>query len=202
MNGRNGKLFIFEGIDSVGKTTIIKEICNYLNYKSISFSSYSFPGKEPDTLGELVYDFHHNKKHYINYDINSLSLQMLHVASHIDILKRCIIPDLKKGKIVLLDRSWWSTYAYGTSYGIPKKQLNMILAPELDIVKKLTIEKIFLIERDMQKSEYSQTITNKIINAYNELADKYSKKQNIRKITNDSTVYDATNQILDEMFNC
>ena len=124
------------------------------------------------------------------------------VASHIDILKRCIIPDLKKGKIVLLDRSWWSTYAYGTSYGIPKKQLNMILAPELDIVKKLTIEKIFLIERDMQKSEYSQTITNKIINAYNELADKYSKKQNIRKITNDSTVYDATNQILDEMFNC
>lgn len=190
-----GKLYIFEGIDNVGKTTIIKEISNVLENKDILFSTYSFPGKEPNTLGTLIYDLHHNKDKYINYELNNASLQMLHVASHIDLLKRCIIPDLKQGKVVLLDRSWWSTYAYGIANGITKEQIKMIIAPEIYLFDKIAISKIFLIKREQKTSDYDKITTKKILKTYEDLAEEYQTSELVYTIHNDSDVLDVVSEI-------
>lgn len=189
----SGRLYVFEGIDNVGKTSIINEICKTLENKSISYSKYSFPGKDSYTLGGLIYDFHHNKEKYIDYDINNVSVQLLHVAAHIDLLIRCIIPDLKQGKIVLLDRFWWSTYAYGIANGITKKQIDMIIAPELDVFKKIAVEKVFLIKRTQKTSEYAKNVTTNILKGYESLADRYQRSVHV--VFNDNIIRDAVSEI-------
>lgn len=63
----SGKLFVFEGVDEVGKSTIVKELELKLNDFGLPYTSYSFPGKSEGTLGALVYDLHHNEdKFYLN----------------------------------------------------------------------------------------------------------------------------------------
>ncbi|SEO79725.1 Thymidylate kinase [Amphibacillus marinus] len=188
-----GTLYIFEGVDNVGKTTIIKKIKKRLENEYIPCSVYSFPGKQKRTLGQFVYKFHHDIKKYIDNDLNNISLQLLHIASHIDILTRCILPDLKQGKTVLLDRSWWSTYAYGIANGISETQMNMILLPEMEILKEINIGKVFLINRNQDKLEYSKTIHEDIISAYKDLANKH--KELVFKIYNNGKLKDSTDII-------
>src|SRR5690554_2300912 len=85
-----GNLFVFEGVDQVGKSTIIKEVEMQLNDLGLSCSSYSFPGKTEGTLGALVYDLHHNEDKYLSGPLDPSSLQMLHVAAHIDTINNKI----------------------------------------------------------------------------------------------------------------
>ncbi|KUO51109.1 MAG: hypothetical protein APF76_16580 [Desulfitibacter sp. BRH_c19] len=109
---------------------IVTKLSERLKDMNIDYSAYSFPGKESRTLGAIVYDLHHNQEAFVDKQIDALSLQILHVAAHIDTIKNRIIPDLKAGKIVLLDRFWWSTYAYGVANGINKSILKDIILPE------------------------------------------------------------------------
>ena len=127
-----GRLYIFEGIDHVGKSSIVATLKETLMSKGILCSTYSFPGKEPETLGGLVYDFHHNMSKYISNTIDPISLQLLHIAAHIDIINKQILPDLSEGRVVLLDRSWWSTYAYGIASGIDKNIIKKGISPEIE----------------------------------------------------------------------
>lgn len=103
----NGKLVVFEGIDHVGKSTICELIIKSFVRQGMACSMHSFPGKQDGTLGKLVYDIHHDKEGIFagNLEINSsnidsLSLQIMHVAAHIDLLNKKIIPDIETGKIV------------------------------------------------------------------------------------------------------
>ena len=52
----------------------------------------AFPGNEPRTLGNLVYHIHHHQEQYFNVPINETSLQLLHIASHIDLIQRQLMP--------------------------------------------------------------------------------------------------------------
>ncbi len=61
MKNMFGKLFIFEGIDHVGKTSIISKLIGKLEEYGAPCSFYSFPGKNPKSLGALVYDIHHHE---------------------------------------------------------------------------------------------------------------------------------------------
>lgn len=185
---KKGMLFIFEGVDNVGKTTIISELCNKLGEAGIDYANYSFPGSEDHTLGALVYDLHHNVDQYLKRDINPISLQLLHVASHIDILINSILPDLNSGKIVILDRSWWSTYAYGKAMGISKKNLKHIINPELELVRKQKTH-VFLIKRD------HTTCNNSLISAYAELENENLMPDNFEVIMNNNFIVDVVNGI-------
>ncbi|MCM1161628.1 MAG: hypothetical protein NC412_10425 [Roseburia sp.] len=72
---------IFEGVDNVGKTTIIqalkKQIQETTDYKCVDVT---FPGNEPRTLGELVYRTHHHEEQYFDVPLNETSLQLLHIT--------------------------------------------------------------------------------------------------------------------------
>ena len=108
------KLIIFEGVDGVGKTTLAKALADYCRhcFPELNVSSGSFPGATPGSLGEWVYRLHHAEIDGLSpYSIAPPALQLLHVAAHIDGILSWIAPALAKGHVIL-DRYWWSTYAY------------------------------------------------------------------------------------------
>lgn len=102
-----GLLFVVEGPDGVGKTTLTTELANRLEQESRSVQSFSFPGRTLGTLGEVVYRLHHDIG-----SIDQTALQILHVAAHVDLITRFIKPLLIQGTDVVLDRFWWSTLVY------------------------------------------------------------------------------------------
>lgn len=98
-------VYIFEGIDNVGKTTIIQELYRKIeDERDDNCITLAFPGHEPRTLGGLVYDIHHHIEDYFDKSVNEASLQLLHIAAHIDLIQRKLIPLSRRNYIVLLDR--------------------------------------------------------------------------------------------------
>lgn len=170
MDENNAGIYVFEGIDHVGKTTITKklkeQITESTNFRCISIA---FPGNEERTLGSLVYDIHHHQERYFSNKLNEASLQLLHIASHIDLIDRQIKELSKDDCIILLDRFWWSTYAYGLAGSLDKKTIRAIISTEKIYWDNLKIKKIFLIERENREHDYIDEKEKFIVNQYHDL---------------------------------
>lgn len=169
-------IYVFEGIDNVGKTTIVQKlkekICETMECEC---TIVAFPGNAPRTLGSLVYDIHHNQKKYFEESLNETSLQLLHIASHIDLLQRKLRKLSSEKCIVLLDRYWWSTYVYGLAGGMEENIIQAIIEPELLHWKDINVKKIFLLERDNRERDYDEVKDRKIVEVYRELSARESK---------------------------
>lgn len=118
-------LYIFEGADCVGKTSVATAFAN-----RVGAIYYAFPGRESGTLGYHIYELHHGV--HGKFIIVPESLQMLHVAAHLTVLQTRIFPWLDAGRDVVLDRFYWSTYCYGLTYGVPEYFLNRLVGLERD----------------------------------------------------------------------
>ena len=169
-------IYVFEGIDNVGKTTIVQKlkekICETTEYEC---TIVAFPGNVPRTLGSLVYDIYHNQQKYFEESLNETSLQLLHIASHIDLLQRKLRKLSSEKCIVLLDRYWWSTYVYGLAGGMEENIIQAIIEPELLHWKDINVKKIFLLERDNREHDYEEVKDRKIVEVYRELSAGESK---------------------------
>src|SRR3972149_5768417 len=97
-----GKLFVFEGVDGSGKTTLSRAFAKHATTIGFECEWFSFPGCENGTLGKQVYDIHHDRLGVRSATINPTSLQLLHIAAHIDAMNRRILPALKQGRLVVL----------------------------------------------------------------------------------------------------
>lgn len=110
------RFVVLEGVDGSGKTTLaaalrqgyLRLLPDHLLYAG------AFPGSHPGTLGSLVYELHHGRAPGAPAveQIAPPALQLLHVAAHVDAIIGRIGPIMKMGGHVILDRFWWSTYAY------------------------------------------------------------------------------------------
>src|SRR5205807_4875972 len=98
-----GELYVFEGPDNSGKTTLSLGLVEYLRSKGTACDSYAFPGCESGTLGEFVYRLHHDSQSIGIQSVTPTSLQLLHVAAHIDAIESRILPQLESGRSVVLD---------------------------------------------------------------------------------------------------
>lgn len=125
LNFKRGVIFVIEGVDGVGKSELCKKIVSALEEKQIKSTSVHFPGKNTETLGGEVYRIHHDPN--LNKGIPPISLQMLHIAAHIDSWENKIEGLLVDGFVVLLDRCLWSTYAYGKLQNIDDSDLFAII---------------------------------------------------------------------------
>ncbi len=126
------RFIIFEGVDGVGKTTITRALTAYFAEHAPATPVFraSFPGNRPHSLGEWVYQLHHGQTQgTLTVDeIDPIALQLLHVAAHVDVIRSRIAPILADpvGGVVLLDRYWWSTYAYSRPHLSPQQALGMV----------------------------------------------------------------------------
>lgn len=162
------QLIVFEGIDGVGKTTLAIELTKRMSENTAKY--YSFPGKEKaGSLGQFVYDLHHGKKTIVSEMIPPLSLQMLHVASHITNLKNSIFPLILDGGIVVLDRWWWSTMAYGIASGIQKSDLQAIVQPELSLINENIKDILIVYLSRKSKTEHITEYEELLLNQYENL---------------------------------
>ena len=191
-------VYVFEGIDNVGKTSIIhalkQQIQEATDYRCVDIA---FPGNEPRTLGNLVYNIHHHQEQYFNVPINDTSLQLLHIASHIDLIQRQLMPLSNLKYIVLLDRFWWSTYVYGLAGGVEENIIQSIIAPELLYWKDIDIKKIFLIERREREKDFELGKESNIIDEYRKLAQKELK---CGKLDNNESLVEVVNKIYKSIF--
>lgn len=122
-----GKLVVFEGADGTGKTTLVKAIEGSLLAAGVNCVRFAFPGSEEGTIGWLVYKIHHRPSEFGLAQLTAASLQTLHVAAHVYAIETRILPALRIGTCVLLDRFWWSTWAYGLVGGVSRRVINQLI---------------------------------------------------------------------------
>lgn len=142
-----GKLFVFEGPDGVGKTTLIQHAGKFFSESNIKFISLSFPGKTLGTLGYLIDKIHHKPSELELESISPPALQALHVAAHLDAIETRIKPALCTGTSVLLDRFWWSTLIYGKAAKVDEAVLTKLIEAEELCWGEIKPTIVFLVER-------------------------------------------------------
>lgn len=190
MKNKPGKIFVLEGIDSSGKTTLCEMIKEELSKASIPTKSFHFPGKDMNALGNVVYQIHHSQIVFLK-PIPPLALQTLHIAAHIDLWHNYINEAIEEGFNVILDRFWWSTYAYGKTSSISKKDLKHLIEIEKSCYKNKNLCHFFYIIR-YQSPHFDE----KLNSNYLELTMMPDFKNKTTVIYNDSEIEKPFNAIL------
>ena len=144
---KRGRLIVFEGADEVGKTTLAAATTASLRQQGADVISLAFPGAEPGTLGAHIYQLHHTPKAFGVETLSPESIQLLHIASHLDSLRRTILPALQEGKTVVMDRFWWSTMVYGIVAGADPATLEKMISIEKARWGKVLPEVVILVKR-------------------------------------------------------
>jgi dTMP kinase len=169
---RQGKLIVFEGPDGVGKSRLAQETCGWLRSMGIEVVELSFPGSTENTLGQLVYDLHHHHSGRFHIrTMNPLSLQVLHIAAHIDEIERAVRPAIARGAWVVLNRFWWSTWVYGMLQNVNQKCLELIIETEKCCWKDLLPNAIFLVRRhEAIRREHAPETFDRLSSLYRQLS--------------------------------
>lgn len=190
-----GRLFVFEGLDGVGKSTISEKVAKQLSKNGFDVLLLSFPGKEPNSLGDLVYKIHHKELEVDN--ISAVSLQTLHIAAHIDCIENHIRPAIIARKTIILDRYWWSTVAYGLASGIPLKILDAMVSLEKKVWENIQPERVFLLTRhEPFRSELDSQSWARVCSAYQNLYETEENLYPISIIENSKSLKSIVNYII------
>lgn len=124
---KKGMLISFEGGEASGKTTQIRKLMAYLKEQGYDVIATKEPG------GTLVGEAIRNILLHTNFDINSRAEALMFNASRSQLVSDVIKPALKKGKIVVLDRYFDSTYAYeGFGGNLKQEDLKNIIDFAID----------------------------------------------------------------------
>lgn len=129
-----GKLIVFEGLDKSGKETQSKLLVEHLRSKGFEAVYADEPTSE-NPIGRLIKAWlSHNE------EIESgKAIALLYTADRYEHLKKNITPNLESGKIVVLDRYYYSTMAYEKAlYGVDiewiKEMNKFVQKPDLVIL--------------------------------------------------------------------
>jgi thymidylate kinase len=190
-----GKLYVFEGPDGVGKSELAQRFTAMLEKQGTLARLLSFPGKEEGTVGKLVYDFHHAPQTFGVARVSPSSLQLMHIAAHVDAIESTILPALRRGISVVLDRFWWSTKVYGLASGGGKRILQSMIDVELFAWGTIRPSAIFLITRKAPLRAEPEEQWSKWRDLYLRIAAEEQQKARVVVIENDSSI-DAAEQYL------
>ena len=194
-----GILIVFEGPDGVGKSTLAGKLTDRLHKTGVPCKHVAFPGRQPGSLGRLVYDLHHDTPGFGLNEFSPTSLQILHIAAHVDAIEGDILPALRAGTWVVLDRFWWSTWVYGAAFGVPKRSLEAMIELEQLHWGQIKPHVLFLVKRDGGTSDDRQGLKDQIFERYRELADREQFHSRVVPLDNDSSVEDALDAVWDEL---
>lgn len=191
-----GRLFVFEGPDGSGKTTLAQAFVQRLRSSGWSCDYLAFPGKEVGTLGKLVYDLHHDPRTAGLESVNPTSLQVLHIAAHIDAIESKILPALSAGRCVVLDRYWWSTWVYGVVAGVSRQSLEAMIKVERLHWADVRPDMIFLISRPGATSEPNRQSLSR---EYAALASRERRKYSVTLVSNGGPIAQSLTAVMDRV---
>lgn len=105
-------LIVDEGLDHSGKSSFGDKFVEKLNASGYpAISSYE-PGGT--AFGDAVRLMVKNPRRLYDQDLTELTRIVMFNAARIEHLDKVILPALAQGKIVVLDRFWWSTLVYSS----------------------------------------------------------------------------------------
>jgi len=101
---KSGKLFIFEGGEGSGKSTVVQEIGSRLKKEGVNCLVTREPGgsRAAEKVREVI----------LNYQLQPLSQLLGFLLARSIWIDEVVSPALQKGMVVLSDRSYPSTYVY------------------------------------------------------------------------------------------
>ena len=193
---RKGRLYVLEGPDGVGKTTLARILVRQLEGAGSTVASLSFPGREPGTLGRHVYDVHHDLARFGIDGISPESLQLLHIAAHLDSIERRIRPIMSTGVSVVLDRFWWSTWVYGRFLGADSRILDAMIDLERAAWDDITPAVIFLITRSQSLGKSKMSAHRRIATLYGDLAKQERASSAVRLIHNNGSLENVASTLM------
>jgi len=190
-----GKLYVFEGPDGVGKSELSSRFTAMLNEKGDPATLLSFPGKSEGTIGKLVYDLHHAPQSFGVQKMSSSSLQLMHIAAHIDAIDGVILPALHKGTSVVLDRFWWSTKVYGLAGGSDERLLDSMIDVELAAWGAVRPSVVFLIQRKTPLRPEPESQWRRWCELYEHVSAEEQRRTRIVIIDNNDSIEGAVRQV-------
>ncbi len=172
----SGKFIVIEGLDGSGQTTQANLLKNYLIKRGFKVVLTKEP-TEKSEAGKLVNKVLRNKKLFV-YDLKTLQEEFAEDRKWHQ--KNTVEPNLKKGKIVISDRSQFSSFAYGAASGVDLDYLFKINEKfiEPDLVILLNTSPKTCVERIKKRGD-KETIfekekkLEKIWGAYEDLVEKF-----------------------------
>jgi len=193
------KLFVFEGPDGSGKTALSHALAESLNATGVRCAYFAFPGQNVGTLGKLVHDLHHSTQSAGIRALTPTSLQLLHIAAHIDAIEAKILPTLRNGLSVVLDRFWWSTLVYGKVGGANPILLQKMVEVEHASWGTQLPTSVFLITRSDPIGCDATAEWKAISDEYGKLAERESDRYPVWRIRNEGDLADVLSQVLDRI---
>ncbi len=190
-----GKLFIFEGPDAAGKSSLCERFAEWIQRDGKAVESMSFPGKTPGTLGDLVYRIHHDPLSIGLESLTASSLQALHIAAHLDTIESKIVPSLEAGKTVVLDRYWWSTKIYGLAAGAREELLDKLIEAEIIAWGEWLPSALFYISRSSPLRDEAIDKWSRWKNGYELMLQREAGKYPIHLIRNETSIEDSLSEI-------
>lgn len=137
-NRYSGKFIVVEGLDGSGLSTQARLLRDFLvkkGYKVILTKEPTLDSEAGKKIRKIL-----DKK----FKVKPRQLQELFAKDRKEHLKNLIIPALKKGKIVISDRYFFSSFAYGKTQGLPLKWLIKInskfLLPDLIFLLRVSLK--------------------------------------------------------------
>ena len=124
---KRGKFVVIEGGVGCGKTTQLNLLKKDLKR---NWEFYREPGSTE--FGEKVRDAVQGLH---NYEVEEYASMFGYSAARANLIRGVIIPKLKNGVNILLDRYWYSTYAYQGSNGASKRTIELVSKIATDNLK-------------------------------------------------------------------
>lgn len=196
-NSRLGRLIVFEGPDGVGKSTLSQALVKKLTEVGLPCEYLSFPGKEAGTIGRLVYDIHHDPAALGVEKPTPVSLQILHVAAHLNTIQQRILPALHQGRWLVLDRFWWSTWVYGCVSAVERPTLEAMIQVERLQWNGIKPAVLFLIDRPIDSVQDHDHV--QLREGYLTLFEKEQGEYPVRLFQNDMPVDEALCRLLENL---
>ncbi len=192
MRSARGDLVVFEGLDEVGKTVSSQRLASLLTADGVDAEWHSFPGSVIGTLGPHIRSLHQDPTQYGVGAVSPDSLQVLHVAAHIDTIASHIMPALRRGAVVVLDRFWWSTWAYGVCGGARRDTLRTLVRLEQRYWGGVRPSLVAVLERPSASAIQRRAYLER---CYAGLLRRESKRHAVARVVNDATIDDAAHRV-------
>lgn len=193
----SGSLLVFEGPDGAGKTELAHRLADSLRGRGVECELIAFPGNEPRSLGRHIYRIHHEPASVGIDNLHAASLQTLHIAAHIDEIEGRILPALRKGRIVILDRFWWSIWVYGRVAGVKPRSLRHMVQLEGTYWGRVRPAVVFLICRESAGCSATSEDRVRLIREYEILAEREHGKYTIHVLDNNGTLTTAAKRVFE-----